>query len=133
MDIRVDDQSEQKGFVQRAAERVFRSRRRVATAAVVLLALWLALRVVSGPNGWMAYYKKRTENQQLQQEVDRLQRENEDLERRVKALQSDPQAIEREAREGLGYARPGEMIYVIPEHKTPVVQQQQTGVAQKKP
>ena len=32
----------------------------------------------------------------------------------IKSLKSDPNAIEKEAREQLRYARPGEVIYVVP-------------------
>ncbi len=98
-----------------AASWLFRWRRRLATIAVGLLALVLGFRVVSGPNGWLAFQKKKIENRQLRQEVQHLQQENEELERRVKALKSDPNAIEKEAREQLRYARPGEVIYVMPD------------------
>ena len=47
-----------------------------------------------------------------------LQQENEALERRVRALQqADPRVIEREAREQLRYAKPGEVVLVLPEER----------------
>ena len=43
-----------------------------------------------------------------------LQRENDLLTGHVNRLQSDPNAIEHQAREELGYTRPGEVIYDLP-------------------
>ena len=91
----------------------------MATVAFFLLALWLAFGVMSGPNGWVAYRNKKAENRELQQEIRKLQGENAELERRVEALKNDPRAIEREAREQLRYAKPGEIIYVMPENAPP--------------
>jgi cell division protein FtsB len=95
---------------------LLRWRRRLATLAFFLLAVWLAFGVMSGPNGWMAYRNKKIENRRLQQEVQQMEAENEALQRRVNALKTDPRAIEREAREQLRYAKPGEIIYVMPEN-----------------
>jgi cell division protein FtsB len=77
----------------------------------------LAYHVFAGTNGIRVYFQKKAENRTLQQELDKLKEENEDLNRRVKALKSDPQTIEKEAREQLKYAKPGEVIYVMPEQK----------------
>ena len=135
MDIRVAGKQHGENKPTRLAavgEYLFRVRRRLATLGVGLLALWLAFRVVSGPNGWIVYHQKKLEYQQLQQEVQQLQKENEELERRVQALKNDPEAIEKEAREQLRYAKPGEVIYVLPEQKAPVVQKPQSSVAQNK-
>ncbi len=98
---------------------LFRLRRRLATIAICVLAAWLALHLASGPNGWVAYHRKKIENRNLQQEVQRLRKENEDLERRVSALKNDPKAIEKEAREQFRYARPDEVIYVMPDQPPP--------------
>jgi cell division protein FtsB len=87
----------------------------VASIAGGLLAAWMAFHVFSGPNGWAVYRQKKVEHERLQQQVEKLHKENEDLERRVQALKSDPHAIEKEAREQLHYAKPGEVIYVMPE------------------
>ena len=107
---------------------LFRWRHSLATVAVCLLAVLLGFHVVYGPNGWLAYRAKKTESRQLRQELQRLQKENDDLEHSVKALQSDPNAIEKEAREQLRYARPGEVVYILPEQKPPAAAQ--SGVAQ---
>jgi cell division protein FtsB len=41
------------------------------------------------------------------------------LDAEIKALKSDPKAIEKEAREQLRYAKPGEVIYLLPEQRGP--------------
>ncbi|HVO60874.1 MAG TPA: septum formation initiator family protein [Terriglobales bacterium] len=97
-----------------AAEVVYRIRRRLATAAVGLLTVWLFVHVMFSPNGMVAYKEKRAEIEVLRKEVDALQRENDSYAQQIKALKSDPKAIEKEAREQLHYARPGEVVYVAP-------------------
>jgi cell division protein FtsB len=93
---------------------VYRARRRLATAGVVLLTGWLFLHVMFGANGMVVYRSKRAEYQKLQVDINRLQQENEAYSQEIKALQSDPKAIEKEAREQLHYTRPGEVVYVEP-------------------
>jgi cell division protein FtsB len=44
-----------------------------------------------------------------------MDEENRRLDSEIKALKSDPKAIEKEAREQLRYAKPGEVIYLLPE------------------
>jgi cell division protein FtsB len=83
-----------------------------ATLCVALLAVGAGYKVVYGPNGTLVYKAKRTEFQQLQHEIENENLRHQQLQDRVKALQTDPKAIEREAREQLGYVRPGEMILV---------------------
>ena len=58
-------------------QRLFSWRGRLATMAILLLAAWLALRVVWGANGWIAYRDKKAQNRQLQLEVEQLQKEAE--------------------------------------------------------
>jgi cell division protein FtsB len=103
--------------------------RRLATAAVVLLTLWLSLHVMFGANGMVIYRQKRAEYNQLRIENDKLQRENELYMQRIKALSNDPQTIEKEAREQLHYTRPGEFVYVAPAPVNP--QKPNSNAAQK--
>jgi cell division protein FtsB len=110
------------GIVKRAAERVseawhwlYTSRRRLATAGVGLLALYVAAHAVFGANGFLVYVHKRAEAQKLDQQIEQLKQENDRLSENIKALKTDPAAIEREAREQLHYARPGEVIYTMPQ------------------
>jgi cell division protein FtsB len=98
---------------------IFGARRRLATAGVILLTLWLFLHVMFGANGMVVYRAKRAEFQKLQSDIDRLQKQNDQYTQQIKALQSDPKAIEKEAREQLHYTRPGEVIYVDPHPQRP--------------
>lgn len=93
---------------------LYGNRRRLATAGISVLAVWLFFHVVLGANGMVVYRQKRAEYQGLRQEIQNLQQENDQYTEHVKALQGDPQAIEREAREQLHYTRPGEVVYVAP-------------------
>jgi cell division protein FtsB len=98
---------------------LYAARRRLATAGVVLLTVWLFLHVMFGANGMVVYRGKRAEYQKLQSDIDRLQKENDSYTQQIKALQSDPKAIEKEAREQLHYTRPGEVVYVQPTPQKP--------------
>jgi cell division protein FtsB len=90
-------------------------RRRLATAAVAVLTVWMFAHVMFGANGMVIYRQKKTEYQSLQREIDQLQKENDRYTQQVKSLQiPDPSTIEKEAREQLHYARPGEVVYVSP-------------------
>ena len=95
-------------------ELLYRVRRRVATAAVGVLTVWLFLHVMFSANGMMVYKEKKAEIEVLHKDVDALQQENDAYTQQIKALKSDPKAIEKEAREQLHYARPGEVVYVAP-------------------
>jgi cell division protein FtsB len=86
----------------------------VATIGIFVLALWLGTHVIFAANGMMVYQQKRSEYRRLQTEINDLQQENERYTDQIKSLKSDPNAIEKEAREQLRYARPGEVIYVVP-------------------
>jgi cell division protein FtsB len=89
-------------------------RRKLATVAAAALALGVAYHVVFGANGLTVYQQKRNETQLLNLQMRELQQENDLLTGHVSRLQSDPNAIELQAREELGYTRPGEVIYALP-------------------
>jgi cell division protein FtsB len=95
--------------------RLYGIRRRLATTAVGLFTIWLFLHVMLGANGMVVYRQKKNEIQDLQKQVDALQKENDQYTHQIKALQSDPKMIEKVAREQLQYTRPGEVVYVSPE------------------
>jgi cell division protein FtsB len=111
------DEAIQKAQVklQALAESAYRWRRKCATVAVAGLACWVAYHAVFGANGTMVYSNKRIEYKSLHKEIDVLKQENEQLAHQVQALKTDPRTIEKEAREQLRYARPGEVIYTVPQ------------------
>jgi cell division protein FtsB len=102
-------------FIHHIADWFYRTRRKLATGAIFALAVLLGIHVVFGPNGFLAYQKKKAEYRTLGSEVERIQKENDDLTQKIKALKSDPATIEKEAREQLRYARPGEIVYTYPD------------------
>ncbi|HKF00775.1 MAG TPA: septum formation initiator family protein [Candidatus Sulfotelmatobacter sp.] len=89
-------------------------RRRIATIAVILLAASLFVHVTFGANGMVVYKQKRAEYQQLRKQIGQVQQENDRYTQQIQGLKTDQTAIEREAREQLGYAKPGEYVYVPP-------------------
>ena len=91
----------------------YQMRRRLATAAAVVLAVFLGYHVIFGQNGVTAYQQKRVEDKDLQKQIQQLQDENGRMKDHVDHLQNDPDAIEHEARARLHYTRPGEVIYTL--------------------
>jgi len=86
---------------------------RYARAILGLALLLLAIHDVFGSHGLLAMRRTQSQIQRLRGEIDRLNQENDDLNQQVKALRSDPKAVERIAREEMGLARPGEMIFKL--------------------
>jgi cell division protein FtsB len=81
--------------------------------------LLLALQDVFGAHGFLAMWRTQQEMKRLQGEVTRLGKENRALSSQVNSLKTDPKAIERIAREEMGLARPGEMIFKMPAPASP--------------
>ncbi len=100
--------------------RIYTFRRRIATGVVALLAGWLFVHVMFGANGMVVYRQKRAEYQELHKRTVQVQQENERYMQQIQGLKSNQTAIEKEAREQLGYAKPGEYIYVPPAPAKPV-------------
>lgn len=107
------------GRVQAALEpyltKLYELRRRIATIAVAVLAVWLFMHVTFGANGMVVYRAKKAEYEHVQKDIQQLQEENQQYSSEVDQLKSDPKRIEKEAREQFHYARPGEVIYVSPD------------------
>jgi len=97
-----------------AAERAYALRRRIATITVVILAALLFVHVMLGANGMVVYRQKRAELQALRKKVDQVQQDNDRYTQQIQGLSKDQTAIEKEAREQMGYAKPGEYVYVPP-------------------
>lgn len=102
------------GRVRPLAARLYFLRRKIATAAVFVGAALLLGHVMFGANGWVIYRQKRAEYETLQKQIEEVQQENNRYVQQIQGLQSDEKAIEKEAREQLGYAKPGEYVYVAP-------------------
>jgi cell division protein FtsB len=89
--------------------------RRYATYALVLVCVGLLGHEIFGPHGFLALRQEKKQIESLRQQILQLQQENELLDERIKSLQSNPKAIERLAREQMRLARPGEVIYTLPQ------------------
>ncbi len=94
--------------------RIYALRRRLATITVAALAIVLFVHVMCGANGMVVYRQKRAEYGALRKQISKVQQENERYTQQVQGLKTDQAAIEKEARTQLGYAKPGEYVYVPP-------------------
>jgi cell division protein FtsB len=79
-----------------------------------LALLALGIHDIFGAHGYLAMQRSEKQIEQLRGEIDKLNRENQELSQNVNALKTDPSAIEKIAREDMGLARPGEMIFKMP-------------------
>src|SRR5437899_10258733 len=73
---------------------------------------------ISGTHGFLAMRRTQKEIERLRREIRQVTAENRELDAQVKALKSDPKLIERIAREELGLAREGELIFKRSEEHT---------------
>lgn len=94
--------------------------RQILFFVVVVGALIVSIAAVTGDRGWLDVRRQKAQLGKLRAEVGSVQRENAALLAEVRALRSDPYVIERIARERLGYARRGEIIFQFPPADAPV-------------
>jgi cell division protein FtsB len=78
-----------------------------------LALLALGIHDVFGAHGYLAMRRSQKQIEELRGEIERLNRENQQLAEHVNALKTDPETIEKIAREEMGLARPGEMIFKL--------------------
>lgn len=74
---------------------------------------------VFGAHGLIAMRRTQKEIEQIREQIGRINEENKSLSNQVTSLKSDPKAIERIAREEMGLARPGELIFKLPDSAKP--------------
>ncbi len=97
---------------------LFAMRRVAATIGIGLLAVLIGYKVVFGANGMKVWQAKRAEAEKLQHEIVADGARHEQLQHQVDLLQrGDPSTIEKEARERLGFVRPGEHVLYEQEPK----------------
>jgi len=75
------------------------------------LALYLLASFILGEMGVVKYYRMKTQYGAIGGEIAKLRQDNVRLIREVRSLKTDPAYIERIARDKLGLARPGEIVY----------------------
>ena len=81
---------------------------------MILALLLLAVHDVFGSHGFLAMWRTQKQLTQLRGDIDHLNKENNKMSGQVTALKTDPDAIERIAREQMGLAKPGELIFKLP-------------------
>jgi cell division protein FtsB len=88
-------------------------RRKAATLASIIALIALLVGSLFGDRGMLQLVAQRERADALQKQLDEMRAENVGLAAEIAALKSDPRAIERLAREELGLARPGELVFVL--------------------
>ena len=86
-------------------------RKKLLLGAGILLALYLLATFIFGEMGFVKYYRMKAQYNTLTDEIALLKRDNAKLRQDVYALKNVPSAVERIARDKLGLARPGEIVY----------------------
>jgi cell division protein FtsB len=90
--------------------------RRIVTSAHYIgaaLCLLLLIVLVFGDMGLLRYFSMREHAQQLDLDLQELQRATRTLRGDIDGLEHDPAKIEQLAREQLGYVRKGETVYQL--------------------
>jgi cell division protein FtsB len=87
---------------------------------ILCLALFaLLVHDIFGPHGFIAMRRTQKEIEQIRDQIGKINDENKSLSEQVNSLKTDPKSIERIAREEMGLARPGELIFKIPDTAKP--------------
>lgn len=95
-----------------AAPREGRPVRSVTVAAVLFLLLLLG---TAGGRSWHDLERARGRQAELETKIEETEARIGALERRIRRLRHDPLLVERLAREELGLAREGEVVFVVPD------------------
>jgi cell division protein FtsB len=86
------------------------------TRQILVLALFaLLVHDIFGTHGFIAMRRTQLEIEQVREQIGKVNEENKSLTEQVNSLKTDPKSIERIAREEMGLARPGEMIFKLPD------------------
>jgi cell division protein FtsB len=88
--------------------------KRYAQPVLFLVLVLLCIHDIFGDHGFIAMGRTRKEIEQMRGDIARLNDENRALASQVTALKSDPRMIEQIARDEMGLARPGEVIFKVP-------------------
>jgi cell division protein FtsL len=88
--------------------------RRHMREILIVALLLLAVHDVFGAHGFLAMWRTKQQLTQLRGDIDRLNKENNQMTKQVTSLKTDPETIERIAREQMGLAKPGELIFKLP-------------------
>ena len=99
-----------------ALEQSRSKRRRFFLALLLFVNAYLLLSFFFGEMGTLKVIKMTRERAHLREGIQSLQQGNDALSRRIAALKTDPHTIEALARNRLGLAKEGELIYEFYDH-----------------
>ncbi len=88
--------------------------RRHARSILGLALMALLVHDIFGTHGFIAMRRTQNEINRLRQEIAHFSQQNQELANQIQALKTDPKLIERIAREEMGLAKPGELIFKLP-------------------
>ena len=88
-------------------------RKKAAALGSILALIALVVGSLFGDRGLLYLFAQQERTVALRREIVELRGQNGRLAEEIKALRTDPEAIERLAREQLGFARPGETVFLI--------------------
>ena len=88
--------------------------RRVTVFVVAAAALAVLIGAAIGDRGYLSVRRRTATYNEMQRKVGAVQADNAKLLAEITALKDDPYVVEKLARERLGLAKPGEVIYVFP-------------------
>lgn len=88
-----------------------RHKKILLAVGTVIISSYLFLSFILSELGVIKYISMKREYSRIQSDVSRLDTENKKLMEEVNALKTDPDSIEALARENLGLAKEGEIIY----------------------
>ncbi len=89
--------------------------RRNAIFVMALLSLVMLMHEIFGRNGYVTLQHEKKQYSGLQQQIQTVSEENQRLEQKINALKNNPEAVEKQARDQLHLAKPGEIIYMLPD------------------
>ena len=92
--------------------------RRNTIFVMALLSLVMLMHEIFGRNGYLTLRHQKKEYNALQQQIQTVSEQNQQLEKKIKALKSNPEAVEQQARDQLHLAKPGELIYMLPDRRS---------------
>ena len=88
--------------------------KRYAQPVLFVGLLLLFVHDIFGDHGFVAMRRTQKEIEQMRSDIAKLNDENQSLANQVTALKTDPRMIEQIARDEMGLARPGEIIFKVP-------------------
>jgi len=91
--------------------------KKLFVASAILLCLYLVVTFVMGEMGLVKYYRMKDQYSTLTEGIAKLKQDNVRLRKEVSSLKSDPAYMERVARDKLGLARQGEIVYYYDDTK----------------